>query len=178
MKTIVMFNIIRIHTHKPMKNKTVVIRNSSSESGQSLVELAAALVVLMILLAGIVDLGRAIFTRFAMQDAAEEGIVYGTSFPTDCNQIHQRVEYNLANPVFRGGMTTTVLIERNNGTFADCSTIPFAEVFAGKELRIVITKTFPISMPFLGTFLGQNIPLTVTANGIILRPQPPNPPNP
>jgi hypothetical protein len=143
------------------------------EKGQSLIELSVGIIILLMLLAGIVDLGRAIFTRFAMQDAAEEGIVYGTSFPTDCDQIHQRVEYNLSNRAIRGGMTITATIQRNNGTFAECHAIPFAEVYAGKELRVEVTKTFQVSMPFLGTFIGQTIPLKATANGIILRPQPP-----
>ncbi|MCX6055644.1 MAG: pilus assembly protein [Chloroflexi bacterium] len=150
-------------------------RPKGNEKAQSLVELSLGMVIFLILLAGIVDLGRAIFTQFAMQDAAEEGIVYGTSFPTDCNQIHQRVEYNLANREFAGGMTILTTIEANNGSFIDCSSIPFAQVYAGKELRVVVTKTFPISMPFIGIFIGQTIPLSATARGIILRPQPPEP---
>jgi Flp pilus assembly protein TadG len=149
--------------------------NPTHEKGQSLIELALGMVIFLILLSGIVDLGRAIFTLFAMQDAAEEGIVYGTSFPTDCNQIQQRVDYNLANRAITGGMTIVARIERNDGTFTTCSAIPFAEVYAGKELRVEVTKTFQITMPFLGAFIGQTIPLKATANGIILRPQPPAP---
>lgn len=145
------------------------------EKGQSLVELALGLVILLILLSGIVDLGRAIFTKFAMQDAAEEGIIYGTSFPTDCNQIRQRVEFNLSHLAFSGGMTISATIRGNDGTFIACESIPFAQVYAGKELRVTVTKTFPVTMPFLGTFIGQTIPLRATANGIILRPQPPHP---
>lgn len=146
---------------------------TQQEKGQSLVELALGVVVLLILLSGIVDLGRAIFTKFAMQDAAEEGIVYGTSFPTDCDQIHKRVEYNISNRALQGGMAISATIEANDGSFIDCSLIPFAQVYAGKEIRVTVTKNFPVSMPFLGTIIGQSIPLVATANGIILRPQPP-----
>jgi hypothetical protein len=135
-----------------------------SEKGQSLLELAVSLVFLLTILAGIVDLGRAIFTKFALQDAAEEGIVFGTSFPTHCNQIHERIAYNIA---------VVVTIKRNNGSYAPCSGIPIAEVFAGKEMRIEVSQTFQITMPFLGAIIGQTIPLRATANGIILRPQPP-----
>lgn len=144
------------------------------EKGQSLVELAMGLTVLLILLGGIVDVGRAIFTLFSMQDAAEEGIVYGTSFPTDCVGINHRINYNLSNIALAGGMTIVVEIERNNGTFTDCEHVPFSEVYAGKELRVSVTKTFDVSMPFIGAFIGQTIPLHAKANGIILRPQPPN----
>jgi len=145
------------------------------EKGQSLVELAVSLTLLMVLLGGIVDVGRAIFTLFSMQDAAEEGIVYGTSFPTDCVGIHNRIQYNLTNQVFQGGMTTVVEMENNAGVMTTCETIPLAEVYAGKELEITVTKTFDISMPFIGAFIGQEIPLHATARGIILRPQPPSP---
>ncbi len=149
-------------------------KNPKHESGQSLLELAFGMIILLILLAGIADLGRAIFTRFAMQDAAEEGVVYGTSFPTDCNQIYYRVEYNLANRAFNGGMTILVTIEANDGTYIECTAIPFDEVYAGKEMMIEVTKDFGISMPFLGAFIGQTIPLSTKATGIILRPQPPH----
>jgi hypothetical protein len=54
-----------------------------------------------------------------------------------------------------------------------CESIPFSNVYAGKEMRIEVTQSFDITMPFLGAFTGQIIPLKATANGVILRPQPP-----
>lgn len=152
-----------------MKNNEL----SSLEKGQSLVELSAAVVILIIILAGIVDLGRAIFTLFSMQDAAEEGIVYGTGFPTHCTQIRDRVEYNLGNSALPQDMTVVVTIKNNSGVWQSCESIPYSNVYAGKEMRIEVTQTFAITMPFLGAFTGQTIPLKATANGIILRPQPP-----
>jgi hypothetical protein len=149
-------------------------RRKSGERGQSLVELAISLTLMLTLLAGIVDLGRAIFTLFALQDAAEEGIIYGVAFPTHCDQIRERIMYNLSNEVLPDNVAVVVTIERNNGSFAPCSGIPFAEVYAGKELQIEVSHTFNITMPFLGAIIGQTIPLRTTANGIILRPQPPN----
>ena len=147
--------------------------NINKEKGQSLVELAASMVVLLIILAGIVDLGRAIFTLFAMQDAAEEGIVFGTSFPTHCSQIRDRIQYNLANEILPDDIAVVVEIKNNSGTWQSCDGIPYAEVYAGKEMQVQLTQTFLITMPFLGTFIGQTIPLRATANGIVLRPQPP-----
>lgn len=148
-------------------------REVKREKGQSLVELSAALVLLLILLAGIVDMGRAIFTLFAMQDAAEEGIVFGTSFPTHCDQIRERIQFNLANEILPDDISVVVTIENNGGVFQTCDTIPLNNVYAGKEMRIELTQTFRITMPLIGAFVGQTIPLKATANGIILRPQPP-----
>jgi hypothetical protein len=158
-----------------MKKTTLSQKIRRFESGQSLIELAVSLTLLMILLGGIVDVGRAIFTLFAMQDAAEEGIVYGTSFPTDCVGIHHRIEYNLGNRSFGGGMTAVVEITNNGGQYVTCESIPLVQVYAGKMIRVSVTKTFSITMPFIGAFIGQEIPLHASATGVILRPQPPNP---
>jgi len=149
-------------------------KDVKQEKAQSLVEFAGALVVLVILLAGIVDLGRAIFTLFAMQDAAEEGIVFGTSFPTHCDQIRERIQYNLANEILPDDITVWVTIENNAGVQQSCDSIPANNVYAGKEMQIEVTQTFKITMPLIGAFVGQTIPLKATANGIILRPQPPD----
>lgn len=159
-----------------MKNPRLITGLKKIKKGQSLVELAISLSLLLLLLGGIVDLGRAIFTRFAMQDAASEGITFGTSFPTDCVGIHRRVEYNLGDSSLGGGMTTDVEIENNVGQYIDCEDIPIEQVYAGKHIRVTVTKTFTITMPFLGAFTGQEIPLTATTNGVILRPQPPDQP--
>src|SRR5512133_3940520 len=128
---------------------TSPVSSRRSERGQSLVELAISLTLLLTLLAGIVDLGRAIFTLFALQDAAEEGIIFGIAFPTHCDQIRERIAYELTNNVLPDDISVVVTIQRNNGTFAPCAGVPLAEVYAGKEMRIEITETFRIRMPFL-----------------------------
>ena len=160
-----------------MKNKLAMqIRTGKNkkEQAQSLVELAISLVLILTLLSGIFDLGRAIFTKFAMQDAAEEGIIFGIAFPTHCDQIRERIVYELSSSALPDDISVVVTIQRNNGTFAPCTGVPLAEVYAGKEMRIEVTETFQIRMPFLGAIIGQSIPLRATTNGIILRPQPPN----
>jgi hypothetical protein len=56
-----------------------------------------------------------------------------------------------------------------------CYSIPYAQVYATRTMRIEITADFPITMPFLGSFVGgQTIPLRVETNGVILRPPPPD----
>lgn len=150
-----------------------------SEKGQSLVELGVSMVLVLILLSGLVDLGRAIFTLLAMQDAAEEGLVYGVGFPTHCNQIEDRVRYNLSNEVLPTDISVSIYVENAGGTidiegrrYSLCADTPYNLVYAEKHMQIVLTQNFHITMPFLGTFTGQEIPLRATANGVILRPQP------
>jgi len=148
----------------------------SLEAGQSLLELAVSLVLLLIILAGIVDLGRAILSYFTLQDAAEEGIVYGVAFPTDCNQIVLRIRSDLTNTLVRDTYTINVGIEDASGNYTSCYSIPHDQVYASKKMQIILEYKFPISMPFLGAFTGQEIPMTITTNGVILRPPPPTTP--
>ncbi len=57
------------------------IQSRQKEWGQSTVELALAATLLMTLLAGTVEIGRALFTWLAMRDAAQEGAYYGSISP-------------------------------------------------------------------------------------------------
>src|SRR5574342_1063 len=69
------------------------------ERGQSLVELALSLSVILLLLAGAVDFSIAYFTFSAMQDAAQEGALYGSINPADEAGIISRVRNASTNPV-------------------------------------------------------------------------------
>lgn len=59
-------------------------------AGQSLVEVAMLMPLLVLILAGILDLGRAYMTLVALRDAAAEGAAYASLHPTYTTQIVQR----------------------------------------------------------------------------------------
>ena len=61
------------------------------ERGQSLVELAVSFMLVMFVLAGAVDLGRAFFTVIALRDAAQEGVIYASLNPHAETEIEDRV---------------------------------------------------------------------------------------
>jgi Flp pilus assembly protein TadG len=61
-----------------------------AERGQSLLELAILLPVLLLILLGILDVGRLYMTLVAINDAAAEGASYAASYPTRTDQIQQR----------------------------------------------------------------------------------------
>lgn len=148
------------------KTKTKKQRIIKNEKGQSLVELAIGIVILFMILGGIVDLGRAIFTRFALQDAAEEGIVYGVGFPRECDEIKSRVQSNLTDNI----LPASNVVLKINGSEIACDS-PY-NVAYGDKMDITVNTDFTITMPFLGALTGQTINLAGTANGVILRPQP------
>lgn len=141
-----------------------------NEKGQSLVELAVSITFLIILVAGVVDLGHAFFVYMGMRDAAQEGVVYGAMFPNQCEQIIKRIKDTSPDPnfdfdVFINGVSCVNI----DGTYAS---IPTADGCSGKEIKAAVKDThFPITMPFLGTFLGgQEITLNAEVTGSVLRP--------
>jgi hypothetical protein len=142
------------------------IKIFASEKGQSMMELAVGIMILFIFLAGVIDVGRAIFHFIAMRDAAQEAAVYGAVYPSHCDQIRDRAYSAMDNsPVIQintmvDGMDCHKAVKINN------------KVCYGKEIRVTIRDPeFPISMPFIGFFLGkQTIPLEAFVTGTVLRP--------
>jgi Flp pilus assembly protein TadG len=147
--------------------KTLLIKRS--EKGQGMVELAISLIIILIILAGLVDLSRTIITKMSLQDAAEEGIVYASVFPKDCTQIQYRIMSNLAK--VKTAKTITIQYDLNSdGTVETlCSAVGGTDVTKGKLMKITITTNFKVSMPFLGTAIGSNRNVTVDAKGIVLK---------
>jgi len=140
-----------------------------SEKGQGLVELAVSLIIILVVLAGMVDVSRTIITKMSMQDAAEEGIVYASVFPKDCTQIQYRVLANLAK--VKTAKTVNIYYDMNNDGTAEtlCSALVGTDVTKGKLMSISISTNFKVSMPFLGTAIGSNRTVAVDAKGIVLK---------
>jgi Flp pilus assembly protein TadG len=136
-------------------------RNHSSEVGQSLVELALIITFLIILVAGLVDLGRMIFTYLTMRDAAQEGAVYGSIEPAQCTNIAKRVEDNL--PLYQ--TFDPVLIEING---AECTAVTNA--CSRDIITVTVSGDFDIRMPLLGLITGDTVELSATINDTILSP--------
>jgi hypothetical protein len=151
--------------NKPSYHGQVTQEPGHGEKGQSFVEFALILIFFLILLAGVVDLGRIFMVYLAMRDAAEEGIIYGIINPEHCHQIEDRIRENVANPE---NLAVSILVD---GT--DCyDATPRAQACIGHEIEVLVTDpNFTITMPFMGTVVGsQQITLNARANGMILRP--------
>mgnify|MGYP001255441868 CR=1 FL=1 len=143
-----------------IKGKIVSLNSSDAqENGQSLVEFAITLVILLILLAGLVDTGRALFTYLALRESAEEGALFGSTDPSNTSAIQARAR-NSSDMVRGFNSDVTVQV---NVIGAACT---------GNAVRVTVTyANFPITMPFMGAILGsQTIPISATATNTILRP--------
>ncbi len=134
-----------------------------SERGQSLVELAISLTVILILLAGAVDFSIAYFSFSAMQDAAQEGALYGSVNPTDTAGIETRVRNASSNPV---DLSDTTLV--NVDVAVDKAGAVPCE---GDEVKVSVVYDYPLAMPFVGTFIkSQTIRLNASVTDTILQP--------
>jgi hypothetical protein len=141
----------------------IKIKQHNQEHGQSMVELALTITILMILLAGVIDMGRAFFTYMAMRDAAQEGAAYGAVNPFDEAGTKVRVWDNLDQVVpdpDHPENDITISITYNGPRCL------------GYEIVVDVNyEEFPLTMPFLGWILNsQTIPIHATINDTILRP--------
>lgn len=143
-----------------MKEKVPPKQNEQTKKGQSLVELALSLLLILTILAGAVDLGIAFFSHVSLRDAAQEGALYGSLNPTDTNGIVSRVRQSSNSPVNLSDVSNvTVNISTSGGACA------------GGAITVTVSYNYRLSMPFIGTILGTTaIPLNASVTDTILKP--------
>lgn len=134
----------------------------SKERGQSLVEFAISLTVIMMLLAGAVEFGIALFQFVQMRDAAQEGALYGSIHPGDNANIEARVRSASLSPIdLQNDPNVTINIIYPDGA-------PNCE---GKGIQVDISYPHQISMPFIGAAIGSTtIQLNASTTDTILTP--------
>jgi len=74
-------------------------RIDQRERGQSLVELAVSFMLVMFVLAGAVDFGRAYFDVIALRDAVQEGVIYASFNPDAEADIEDRIKQSSSSPI-------------------------------------------------------------------------------
>lgn len=131
--------------------------SKSKMKGQSLTEFAIGFSVMLLLIVGIVDFGRAFFTYMALNDAVQEGALYGSLNPTNISGIETRVQGIAVGPI---DMSQVVV---------DVDTI--GPPCAGHQIIVEGTYNFQVAMPFIGTIAGaQNFPISATVIDYIVAP--------
>lgn len=158
-------------------------RYNQSEQAQSLVELAVSFMLIMFILAGAVDFGRAYFALIAMRDAAQEGVIYASINPLDVAKIEERVKENSTSPIDFSqftGADIDVSWEIDGVVYSEGS--PPANPCAGfynngsvldsNSITVTVKYDFPFTMPMISNiFPGGTLQLSVDDQHTILRPQ-------
>ncbi len=114
------------------------------ERGQSLVEFVLILPVLLIILAGMLDLGRLYFAYVAVTDAAAEGVAYAAICPDDSDGVKDRAQ------AASGG-----LIEIDRG-LVGIEPLPII-VASGEPVTVTVNYTFTLATPFISAMVPDGV---------------------
>lgn len=140
-------------------------KDSKNQRGQSLVELAISLMVILMLLVGAIDFGVALFAYVSMRDAAQEGAIYGSVEPDDTTGIRNRV-IEAANDL--------IVIAPGDITISYSDSANLCEGSTGGNphtITVAVTHQHPVSTPLVGAMIGsQNITLRARVTNTILLP--------
>ncbi len=112
------------------------IRVHRGERGANLVEAALVIPLLLLLLTGVIDMGRAYYTYITVINAAREGARYGVSHYSDHAGIQARVRSEAA----------------LSNVDLSAATITIDEHGTGIPVRVTVDTTFYV---ILGGVLGQ-----------------------
>jgi Flp pilus assembly protein TadG len=157
------------------------MKKIKSQRGQSLVELSISLVLLLILLSGAVEFGMAFFQFVQLQDAAQEGALYGSMNATNCTNVVARVKGASDSPVDLNDTAVingvnivqieVTIVDQATSTEYPCDGTPNLYDCEGNGMRVDVTYQHKIFMPFLPQILGRDIlPLHASVTDTILSP--------
>jgi len=141
--------------------------------GQSMVELAISLPILIMILIGILDSGMAIFSYSILRDAAQEGAFYGSFNPANTAEIENRTR-NISphgeDEIFSSplDLRDKDLVQVNVKAHGQaCQGITNGVT---NSIEVNVLYEYKIIMPIVGPLLGSTILLKGTAINIILQP--------
>ncbi len=125
-----------------------------SQKGQSMVEVALAMPLLILILAGILDLGRAYFTFITLSDAAAEGAAYAAVHPTSTTRIIERAA---------DSSNGLVVLEPDMVNIISGDTSP------GNPITVTVTFEYQLLTPIMSSFVpdGQLTMRAVAVQPII-----------
>lgn len=149
-----------------MKKK---FRLPGATKGQSLVEFAISLLVLLWLLAGAAEFAVMLFQYIQLRDAAQEGALYGSINPptsaTDTakiNAIKDRVKLSSSSPI-------NLVTDPNVGIDVVVTDGKYCE---GGSLQVTVSYTHKMFMPFMSKIIGSTRKLQAVVTDTILTPPP------
>ena len=142
--------------------------------GQSLVEFALILPVMLLLVAAAVDLGRLFYAYVAIENAAKEGALYGAKHPlcadntnVNCSANGANVQYYVENEAASGlksALGTSLLTTGVTCRAKTTGTVrqPINDCLDGDTYQVRVTYDFRLVTPILSNILGTTITLSST----------------
>ena len=149
-------------------------RRRERSRGQSVVEFALVLPLLLLLFAGAADLGRLFFNFVAVENAVKEGALYGARYPL-CDNSSGRcpdpnnVQWRTENEARTGA--NTALVTPTSECRNAVSTIAYSDLrdcVAGDTYVVRATIQFAPITPILSQIIGGNINLSAESRAVVL----------
>lgn len=141
------------------------------ESGQSLIELALSLTMMLMLLTGAVEFGLAFFQYVTMRDAAQEGALFGSINPVDVDDPTSENGEELINRVIAAANDVVQLTPGDIAVTIDGDDCEGITSGVPHSVTVVITFAHPITMPLVTPFIGTDtVNLTAEVTDTILQP--------
>ena len=146
--------------------KPSVGRVSQFEQGQSLVEIAVGLVVILVILCGLLDLGRAYFIYVALEDGAGEAALY-LSINPECRYESDGIHCaNPNNAEFRARNAGGLQVDWSHASI----TIDRPALGVGEPVSVTVEYPFPLVTPLIPRIVGGDfITLTAKASQVTIR---------
>ncbi len=126
---------------KSARKQTINCWFKQSARGQSLVEAALFFPILLLILMGVVDLGRAYITLVVLQDAASEGAAYAAINPTQTAHIVGRTV---------GSSNELVRIDPAGVS------VQYGSLTPGSPITVTVQYSYEFMMPLVGALLPDN----------------------
>jgi hypothetical protein len=146
------------------------------QAGQSLLEFALVVPLLLVIFSGAADLGRAFYNYVALENAVKEGSLYGARYPIcgnpsalclDPNTVSWRVQHETRNktgPTTYASLVTPTINECRDPAGV---TRPVKECIAGDTYVVRGELTFSPVTPIIGNIVGQ-ITLASESHAIVV----------
>lgn len=134
---------------------------NGNERGAATVEFAMFAMFLILLVSGIVDLGRGMYTAIALDDAVQEGAVYAAftkdvaGSPVTADDIKARVIASTSSPQLQLTDVTVTCVDQ-----------PRAKQSASR-VTVEVTHTVDLITPFVSDWFGGS--LTLDRNAVVDR---------
>jgi Flp pilus assembly protein TadG len=142
------------------------LQDKKLQRGQSLVEMTIGFLLLLLILSGLLDLGRVYFIRVALEDSAGEGALYLSLHP-ECRTASDGVQcQDPNNAEYRARNASNGYVDWSTAEV----TIERPAIYGvGETVRVTITYQFPLLTPVIPRIAGVN-PLTLnnTATQVII----------
>ncbi len=121
------------------------------EEGSSIVELAVVMPLLVMLLTGVADVGRMLWIKAALEEAAQEGATYAVFNPT--GDIEGRIRTSSDSPI----------------DFSDPAEATIEITCVSDTITVTVGHNVELMTPFMADLLGTSSrPITATVVGALV----------